>query len=173
MSRGRKGVLLKRGKGFPGGSDNIKNLTAMQETWVQSLGWEDPLEEGMVTPWQPIENPHGQRSLEGYSPWGCKESDTTEGLSTAQGEGKCSLGPPFTSPLTSLHLLGHSWITCLFMKQLRVHMMEQVSSSQRWRGEMERWKSKLKPKWPGSIRRREIMEGKMMTFVKVLLMWGI
>ena len=25
---------------------------------------------------------HGQRSLEGYSPWGCKESDTTEQLST-------------------------------------------------------------------------------------------
>ena len=28
-------------------------------------------------------NPRGQRSLEGYSPWGCKESDTTERLSTA------------------------------------------------------------------------------------------
>ena len=27
----------------------VKNLPAMQETWVQSLGWEDPLEEGMVT----------------------------------------------------------------------------------------------------------------------------
>ena len=26
-----------------------KNLPAMQETWVQSLGWEDPLEEGMTT----------------------------------------------------------------------------------------------------------------------------
>ena len=26
-----------------------KNLPAMQETWVQSLGWEDPLEKGMVT----------------------------------------------------------------------------------------------------------------------------
>ena len=102
MSRGRKGVLLKRGKGIPVGSDNIKNLTAMQETWVQSLGWEDPLEEGMVTPSQPIENPHGQRSLEGYSPWDCKELDTSEELSTAQGEGKCSPGPPFTSPLTSL-----------------------------------------------------------------------
>ena len=25
-----------------------------------------------------LENPHGQKSLEGYSPWGCKESDTTE-----------------------------------------------------------------------------------------------
>ena len=27
-----------------------------------------------------LENPHGQRSLVGYSPWGCKESDTTEQL---------------------------------------------------------------------------------------------
>jgi len=30
-----------------------------------------------------MENPHGQRSLVGYSPQGCKESDTTERLSTA------------------------------------------------------------------------------------------
>ena len=28
----------------------VKNPPAMQETWVPSLGWEDPLEEGMVTP---------------------------------------------------------------------------------------------------------------------------
>ena len=34
--------------GFIGGS-KVKNLPAMQETWVQSLGWEDPLEEGMAT----------------------------------------------------------------------------------------------------------------------------
>ena len=27
----------------------VKNLPTMQETWVQSLGWEDPLEEGMAT----------------------------------------------------------------------------------------------------------------------------
>ena len=27
----------------------VKNLHAMQETWVHSLGWEDPLEEGMAT----------------------------------------------------------------------------------------------------------------------------
>ena len=27
----------------------VKNLPVMQETWVQSLGWEDPLEEGMAT----------------------------------------------------------------------------------------------------------------------------
>ena len=30
-----------------------------------------------------MENPHGQNSLVGYSPWGCKESDMTERLSTA------------------------------------------------------------------------------------------
>ena len=34
---------------FPGGSDE-KNLPAMQDSWVQSLGGEDPLEEGMATP---------------------------------------------------------------------------------------------------------------------------
>jgi len=27
----------------------VKNLPAMQETWIPSLGWEDPLEKGMVT----------------------------------------------------------------------------------------------------------------------------
>ena len=31
-----------------------------------------------------LENPQGQRSLAGYSPWGRRESDTTERLSTAQ-----------------------------------------------------------------------------------------
>ena len=59
----------------------VKNLPAMWETWVRSLGWEDPLEEGMVThssilAWRM--NTHGQRSLEGYSLWGRKESDMTE-----------------------------------------------------------------------------------------------
>ena len=148
----------------------VKNLPAMQKTWFQSLGWEDPQEEGMPThssilfffflflyftlqycigfathqyqytmgvhefpswtllpppspyhlsgssqctsPKHPVccieprlairflhdliyvsmpfsqysclQNPHGQRSLAGHSPWGHKESDTTEQLSTAQ-----------------------------------------------------------------------------------------
>ena len=30
-------------------AQRVKNLPAMQETWVQSLGWEDPLEEDMAT----------------------------------------------------------------------------------------------------------------------------
>ena len=51
----------------------------MQETQAQSLGWEDPPEEGIAT--TPVLLPgetHGQRSLAGYSPWGPKEVDTTE-----------------------------------------------------------------------------------------------
>ena len=64
-------------------AQRVKNLPAMQETWVQFLGWEDGPEEGMAThssilaweiPW--TEEPGGL-----YSPWGCKELDTTERLS--------------------------------------------------------------------------------------------
>ena len=35
--------------GFPGGSDGKKSPLAIWETWVRSLGREDPLEEGMAT----------------------------------------------------------------------------------------------------------------------------
>jgi len=56
----------------------VKNLSAIQGTQVHCLGWEDSLEKKMAThssilarriPWQ---------SLEGYSPWSHRESDTTE-----------------------------------------------------------------------------------------------
>ena len=54
----------------------VKNLPAVRETWVQSLGWEDALEEGMaahssVLPGESL----GQRSLAGYSPRGREASD--------------------------------------------------------------------------------------------------
>ena len=53
----------------------VKNPPAMQETQVQSLGGEDPLEEEMATHSNILAgNSHGQRSLAGYSPWGHKES---------------------------------------------------------------------------------------------------
>ena len=56
-----------------------RNLRAMQETWIQPLGWEDPLEKGMAThsnvlvwriPW--TEEPGRLQFI------GCKELDTTE-----------------------------------------------------------------------------------------------
>ena len=65
----------------------IKNLPAMQETWAQSLGWEDPLEKGMNThssilAWRiPTDRGAWRAQVHGDS---LKESDTTERLSTAQ-----------------------------------------------------------------------------------------
>ena len=57
----------------------VKRLSAVWETWVRSLSREDPLEKEMAThsgilAWRI----HGWRSLVGYSPWGHKESNTTE-----------------------------------------------------------------------------------------------
>ena len=65
----------------------VKNLPALQETRVRSLGRQkSPGEKGHGSPLQSscLENLHGQRSLAGYSPWGHKESDTTESLSATQ-----------------------------------------------------------------------------------------
>ena len=58
----------------------LKLLPAIRETQVRFLGWEDPLEKEMATH-SPVLLPgkfHGLRSLVGHSPWGCKESGTTE-----------------------------------------------------------------------------------------------
>ena len=60
-------------------AQRVKHLPAMWETWVQSLGWEDPLEKELQpTPVFLTGESHGQSSLIGYSPPGRKESDTTE-----------------------------------------------------------------------------------------------
>ena len=58
----------------------VRNLSTMQEIQVRSPGQEDPLKRGLAT-YTPVSLPgefHGQRSLAGYSPWSCKESDMTE-----------------------------------------------------------------------------------------------
>ena len=55
-------------------------MLEMQETWVRSLGGEDPLEEGMAT-FTAVFLPggsHGHKSMVGYSPWSHRESDMTE-----------------------------------------------------------------------------------------------
>ena len=68
-------------KDFKNGSQKIskrnKNPPAVQETWVRKMPWR---KEWLPTPVSvPAESP-GQRSLEGHSPWGLKESYTTEQL---------------------------------------------------------------------------------------------
>ena len=57
----------------------VKNPPAMLETWVGKIPWRRV--------WQPTPvflpgESHGQRSLEGYSPWGCREPAMTERLIT-------------------------------------------------------------------------------------------
>ena len=64
-------------------AQRLKHLPAMRETWVQSLGWEDPLEKGKATYSSILEN-----SME--SPWGHKELDTTEQLSLDGGNAEWS-----------------------------------------------------------------------------------
>ena len=67
--------------GFPGGSDGKSVCLQCRrpgfDPWVGKIPWRRK--------WQPTPlllpgKSHGQRSLVGYSPWGHKESDTTEGL---------------------------------------------------------------------------------------------
>ena len=57
----------------------VSHLPTMGESWVRSLGWEDPLRRK----WQPTPTllpgeSHGWRNQMGYSPWGRKEWDTTQ-----------------------------------------------------------------------------------------------
>ena len=70
--------------GFPGGSDGKEStFSAGDLDLISGLGrfpgegHDNPLRCSC------LENPHEQRSLVGYSPWGCKESDMTEQLSPA------------------------------------------------------------------------------------------
>ena len=58
----------------------VKRLPTMQETWVRSLGWEDPLEKEMATHSSSLAWKIPWRSLVGYSPWGHKELERTKGL---------------------------------------------------------------------------------------------
>ena len=69
-------------------AQSVKNLPAMWETGVQSLGWEDPMK-GMATH-SSIGEFHGQRSPVGYSPWGSQRvrhywaTNTLSGLWTVE-----------------------------------------------------------------------------------------
>ena len=62
-------------------AQTVKRLSTMRETqvqpWVGKIPWR---RKWQSTPILLLGKSHGQRSLVGYSPWGCKESDTTERL---------------------------------------------------------------------------------------------
>ena len=114
--------------GFPGGLDgkesacNAGDLGSVPGLGRCPGGWH-----GNALQYSCLENPHGQRSLAGYSPWGCRESNTTELLRRAQkpsfiwrnrspfiprpGQGQDALsnGRTSTPVLTLCHVLSAVW----------------------------------------------------------------
>ena len=91
---------------FPGDSavrNSPANMQEMQKTWVGSLGWKIPWRRK----WQPTPvflpgQFHGQRSPVGHSPWGPKESDMTEQLSTHK-------------KLDTRNFLSHSFLKIIYL----------------------------------------------------------
>jgi len=70
--------------GFPGGSDDKESACNVGDlSLIPKLGRYPGGGHGNPLQYTSLENPHGQRSLVGYSPWGCKESDMTEQKTTA------------------------------------------------------------------------------------------
>ena len=63
-------------------AQTVKRLSTMWKTWVPSLGWEDSLEKEMATQSSTLalKIPWTEELGAGYTPWGCKESGTTERL---------------------------------------------------------------------------------------------
>ena len=88
----------------------------MLEMWVWSLGWEEALEEAMEThsKYCCMENPDGPKSLVGYSPWGPKESDTTQ-HSTAHNVISFLLIPEVFSITTDLYFFFFNFRICVCM----------------------------------------------------------
>ena len=64
----------------------VKNLPAMQETWLQSLGWEDPLEQGTST--------HSS-ILAWRIPWNVRDLGSVPGLGRSPGKGNTLPTPVF------------------------------------------------------------------------------
>ena len=70
----------------------VKNPPAMQEDLIPELGRSPGGGHGNPLQHSSLGNPHGQRSLVGYSPWGHKMLDTTEQVSTAAYQQLVTLG---------------------------------------------------------------------------------
>ena len=71
--------------GFPGSSASRESAcNAGDPGSISGLGRSSGAGHGNPLQYSCLENPHGQRSLVGYSLWGCKESDMTERLSLTQ-----------------------------------------------------------------------------------------
>ena len=102
--------------GFPGGSDGKESTcNAGDPGLIPGLGRSPGGGHGNPLQYSCLEDLHGQMCLAGYSPWGCKESDTAEWLSTAQHSLSWWDAPSSSNPLalplvqSIAHLMMSTW----------------------------------------------------------------
>ena len=109
--------------GFPNGSEGKESTCNSGDPGViPGLGRSPGEGNGNPLQYSRLENPHGQRSLAGYSPWGHKESDTTERLSTAPPRSCCPQATP-TPPSPGSHWAG-GHTSSLDLRALSGHQVE-------------------------------------------------
>ena len=103
--------------GFPGGSVSKESLCSAGDLGsIPGLGRSPGGEHGKPLENSCLENPHGQRSLVGCNPWGHKESDTTERLSTTQHMKYLLCSKYFQSPKRNLSWIKDSWNIGWYLK---------------------------------------------------------
>ena len=81
----KNGYVYMHRWGFPNGTDSKESTCNVGDLGsALGLGRSPGGRPGNPLQYSCLKNPHGQRSLVGYSPWGSKELDRTEQLSTAR-----------------------------------------------------------------------------------------
>ena len=127
--------------GFPGGSDGTESACNARDLGsIPGLGKSHGGGHGNPLQYSGLENPRGQRSLAGYGPWGCKESVTTEPLSTAQGsnpcpqdsEGRLYQTPWISCPKSTFHNLTFNATKTIF-KEMQRKNNHSLKQSFHWR----------------------------------------
>ena len=107
--------MVKQDLGFPGGSDNKESTCSAGDPGSIPGSGRSPGGglpgggHGHPRQYSCLENPHGQRSLAGYSPWGHEELDTTERLTQ---EARKSSAPRTAHRRQAEHLLSHQTAAC-------------------------------------------------------------
>ena len=102
-------------------AQTVKNLPAMQGDLdaIPGLGRSPGRGHGNPLQYTCLENPHGQRNLTGYSPWGRKESDTTEGLNSAHVSIHLLISLPiyllFIHPCMYVYMYPSLYLSCNFI----------------------------------------------------------